>query len=48
MIKGDGRKGLAQYAPYDIIYLGAAATIEVVTKFLDQLAPNGVLCGPII
>ncbi|EAS02693.2 L-isoaspartate O-methyltransferase (macronuclear) [Tetrahymena thermophila SB210] len=48
LVKGDGREGLEDYAPFDIIHLGAAATLKAVNKFIHQLAPNGILVGPII
>lgn len=47
-VLGDGRNGLPDYSPYDVIHLGAAATMEAVQFFIDQLAPDGILCGPII
>ena len=31
-----------------VIHLGAAANYKVVEKILDQLAPGGFFCGPII
>lgn len=34
-VLGDGRNGLPDYAPYDVIHLGAAATMEAVQHFID-------------
>ncbi|EGR34210.1 protein-l-isoaspartate, D-aspartate o-methyltransferase, putative [Ichthyophthirius multifiliis] len=45
---GDGRHGLEDFAPFDIIHLGAAATMKAVNRFIHQLAHGGVLVGPII
>ena len=42
LVVGDGRKGLPEYAPYDVIHVGAAAE-EFPENLVDQLAPNGTL-----
>ncbi len=39
---GDGRKGLAENGPYDVIHVGAAAE-EVPSPLIEQLAPGGIL-----
>jgi len=31
-----------------VIHLGAAANNNIVNKILKQLAPGGILCGPVI
>lgn len=46
MVHGDGRLGLAEYAPFDIVHVGAS-TAEIPKKLLEQLAPQGVLIAPI-
>jgi protein-L-isoaspartate(D-aspartate) O-methyltransferase len=44
---GDGRLGLPEFAPYDVIHVGAAAQPEVVNTLMKQLKPNGVLIIPV-
>eukprot|EP00828_Plagiopyla_frontata_P029505 TRINITY_DN38178_c0_g1_i1.p3 TRINITY_DN38178_c0_g1~~TRINITY_DN38178_c0_g1_i1.p3 ORF type:complete len:167 (+),score=28.29 TRINITY_DN38178_c0_g1_i1:157-657(+) len=42
----DGRKGLSQYGPYDVIHVGGA--IESISQEIkDQLAPGGRLFAPV-
>lgn len=49
LVLADGRQGLPDEKPFDVIHLGAAATMESVEKFIDQLRDDGgVLIGPII
>jgi protein-L-isoaspartate(D-aspartate) O-methyltransferase len=43
---GDGTKGWAEAAPFDRIIVTAAAP-EVPTALIDQLAPDGILVGPL-
>jgi protein-L-isoaspartate(D-aspartate) O-methyltransferase len=45
LIWGDGSKGLPEYAPYDIIHVGAAA-LKIPDAFLKQLAIGGRLIIP--
>lgn len=47
IIQGDGRLGLPQYAPYDVIHCGAAALKEHVQHIQQQLNINGVLIAPV-
>ena len=42
IIEGDGRKGLKQYAPYDVIHVGAAVE-AIPQELLDQLASGGIM-----
>lgn len=42
IITGDGRKGLPEYGPYDVIHVGAS-TEELPKALVDQLAPGGIL-----
>lgn len=42
MVAGDGRKGLAEYAPYDVIHVGAAAD-TLPEDLVKQLAPGGIM-----
>ena len=42
LIKRDGRMGCKEYAPYDYIYVGAAAH-EIPKYLVDQLALGGKL-----
>ena len=42
IVVGDGRKGLPEYAPYDLIHVGAAAE-ELPAALVEQLAPGGIL-----
>ncbi|CAH2070509.1 unnamed protein product [Thlaspi arvense] len=43
---GDGRKGWREFAPYDAIHVGAAAS-EVPQALLDQLKPSGRMVIPV-
>jgi len=43
---GDGTKGWPETAPFDRIIVTAAAP-EVPTALIDQLAPDGILVGPL-
>jgi protein-L-isoaspartate(D-aspartate) O-methyltransferase len=45
--KGDGRKGWAERAPFDVIHVGAAAQPEVVGELMKQLTPKGLLIIPV-
>ena len=44
---GDGRLGLPDHAPYNVIHVGAAAQPVVVGMLLKQLKPNGLLIIPV-
>jgi len=46
LTQGDGWKGYPDYAPYDVIHVGAAAA-EVPQKLVDQLAPGGRMVIPV-
>ena len=46
LIKGDGRMGCKEYAPYDCIHVGAAAH-EIPKHLVDQLALGGRLVVPV-
>ena len=46
LVHSDGRRGLAEFAPYNAI-LSAAAPHEVPEHLLEQLAPNGILIIPV-
>lgn len=42
----DGRKGIAEYGPYDVIHIGGA--VEVIPKeYFDQLALGGRMWVPV-
>ncbi len=43
---GDGTKGWPEQAPFDRIIVTAAATREIPTALLDQLAPDGIMIAP--
>nr|ACL14903.1 L-isoaspartyl methyltransferase 2 TIS II alpha-psi [Arabidopsis thaliana] len=43
---GDGRKGWQEFAPYDAIHVGAAAS-EIPQPLLDQLKPGGRMVIPL-
>ncbi len=43
---GDGTKGWPEQAPFDRIIVTAAATRDVPTGLLDQLAPDGIMIAP--
>lgn len=44
--EGDGRLGYPEYAPYDIIHVGAAAS-KTPQALLDQLKNGGRLICPV-
>jgi len=44
--QGDGWKGYPEYAPFDVIHVGAAAA-EIPQKLVDQLAPGGRMVIPV-
>lgn len=44
--EGDGRLGYPEYAPYDIIHVGAAAS-KTPLALLDQLKNGGRLICPV-
>ena len=46
LVHGDGRKGCAQYGPYDCIHVGAAAA-QLPQALVDQLAKGGRLVIPV-
>jgi protein-L-isoaspartate(D-aspartate) O-methyltransferase len=42
----DGRKGVPEYAPYDLIHLGG--TVEIMPQeIVAQLAPGGAIWAPV-
>jgi protein-L-isoaspartate(D-aspartate) O-methyltransferase len=45
-LAGDGRKGWKEYAPYDVIHVGAAAE-SIPPELEAQLKPGGVLLIPV-
>ena len=46
LVHGDGRKGCAQYGPYDCIHVGAAAA-QLPKALIEQLANGGRLVIPV-
>lgn len=44
--KGDGYAGYPEWAPYDVIHVGAAAP-SLPPALLEQLAPGGRLVSPV-
>jgi len=46
LIVADGREGLEQHAPFDIILVGGAMS-KLPEEFLDQLAPGGSMLIPV-
>ncbi|VDN06121.1 unnamed protein product [Thelazia callipaeda] len=46
LVKGDGRQGYKDEAPYDAIHVGAAAS-EVPTQLIEQLAKGGRMVIPV-
>lgn len=46
IVQGDGREGYLKYAPYDVIYVGAAAE-ETPDKLIKQLKKGGRMICPI-
>jgi protein-L-isoaspartate(D-aspartate) O-methyltransferase len=46
VIVGDGTKGDPEHAPFDRVIV-TAATPEIPTALLDQLAPDGILIAPV-
>jgi protein-L-isoaspartate(D-aspartate) O-methyltransferase len=44
--EGDGRKGLKEFAPFDVIHVGAAAE-KIPNDLLDQLAKGGRMVLPV-
>ena len=45
-ILADGRKGLKEHGPYDVIHIGGAIE-EVSQEILDQLKPGGIIWAPV-
>jgi len=45
-VVADGRKGLPEYAPYDVIFVGGAVP-EMPEAIVEQLAPGGSMLVPI-
>jgi protein-L-isoaspartate(D-aspartate) O-methyltransferase len=41
IVEGDGRLGCPEHAPFDVIHVGAAATVAP-HELIDQLKPGGV------
>lgn len=46
MIHGDGRYGLPDFAPFDVIHIGAS-TPEIPRNLLEQLSIGGILMAPV-
>lgn len=46
IIQGDGRLGCEEYAPYDAIHVGAAAS-KIPDNLLKQLKPGGRMICPV-
>lgn len=46
LFKGDGRKGLEKYAPYDAIIVTAAPS-QIPQALIDQLAVGGIMVIPV-
>ena len=46
MICRDGRLGLVEFAPFNVIHIGAA-TMEIPRPLIEQLAPGGIILAPI-
>ncbi|CAG9332814.1 unnamed protein product [Blepharisma stoltei] len=44
--KRDGKSGLIEFAPYNVIHIGAATT-EIPEELIRQLAPGGALLAPV-
>ncbi|KAJ8752064.1 hypothetical protein K2173_001091 [Erythroxylum novogranatense] len=44
---GDGRQGWPESAPYDAIYVGAAAAAEIPPALIEQLKPGGRMVIPV-
>ena len=42
----DGRNGLPEFAPFNVIHVGASTT-KIPEPLIDQLAPGGVLIAPV-
>ena len=42
----DGRKGLEEYAPFDIIHIGGAVN-AIPAEIFAQLAPGGAIWAPV-
>jgi protein-L-isoaspartate(D-aspartate) O-methyltransferase len=45
-VVADGRKGLPEYAPYDVIFVGGAVS-EMPDELVEQLAPGGSMLIPV-
>ena len=46
MICRDGRLGLAEFGPFNVIHIGAS-TMEIPRPLIEQLAPGGVILAPV-
>jgi protein-L-isoaspartate(D-aspartate) O-methyltransferase len=46
MVHGDGRNGLPEFAPFDVIHVGAS-TPEIPKALINQLAFGGVIIAPV-